>query len=121
MPYAKDMLYKTREFFEQFQQQDAIVIEDNSVDFDRWIFDRDLFKQKLESELPCNDFFAWCMSSLKKDFTEVDTEKFFAVANLLFDEDLLIEYNNRSERTLIETKNSSISVPKLKIIPNGIS
>ncbi len=121
MPYAKDMLYKTREFFEQFQQQDAILVEDNSVDFDRWIFDRDLFKHKLESELPCNDFFAWCMSSLKKDFTEVDTEKFFAVANLLFDEDLLIEYNNRSERTQIETKNSTISVPKLKIIPNGIS
>jgi len=33
----------------------------------------------------------------------------------------MIEYHKKAERTEIETRTSTISVPKLKIIPNGIS
>ncbi|MEY3398914.1 MAG: hypothetical protein RL220_1508, partial [Bacteroidota bacterium] len=120
MPQAKDMYHKTKEFFEQFTSQEPLVIEDTKVDFDRWIFDRELFKDKLEHELPLTDFFSWCMKTLKHDFSNVDTDKLFAVANLLFDEDLLIEFNKKAERLNIKTQSSTLTVPKLKIYRNGL-
>ncbi|MCC6601349.1 MAG: hypothetical protein IT223_11860 [Crocinitomicaceae bacterium] len=117
MVYAKDMLYKVREFFEQFQQNEAIVFEDDTADFDKWIFDRDLFKSRLQEQLPVNDFFNWCVKMLAKDFKEIETEKFFAMTGLLFDEDLSIEFPKKNERTTIMTTMSKISVPKLKVEP----
>jgi hypothetical protein len=50
MVYAKDMLYKVREFFEQFSTNEIITLEDGVVDFDKWIFDRDHFKGKLSEK-----------------------------------------------------------------------
>lgn len=117
MVYAKDMLFKVREFFEQFQIDDVIILEEDNTEFDRWIFDRELFKSKLNESLPVNDFFGWCYKMLQKDFVEIETEKFFAVTGLLFDEDLQIEFPKKSERVLIKTTTSSISVPKIKIEP----
>jgi hypothetical protein len=47
MVYAKDMYFKVREFFEQFQIEAPVIVENSEADFDRWIFDRTLFKEKL--------------------------------------------------------------------------
>ncbi|MFN9970793.1 MAG: hypothetical protein ACK58T_12950, partial [Phycisphaerae bacterium] len=91
MAYSKDMLFKVREFFEQFQQPDVVYLEDGVSDFDKWIFDRDYFLGQLRNQMPVNDFFGWCVKMLNKDFDHIDTEKFFALTGLLFDEDLSIE------------------------------
>jgi hypothetical protein len=117
MVYAKDMLYKVREFFEQFANEEPVVLEDGVTDFDRWIFDREFFKAKLNESMPVNDFFGWCVKTLHKDFENLDTDKFFALTGLLFDEDLTIEFPKKSERVLISTTTSKISVPKLKVEP----
>jgi hypothetical protein len=117
MVYAKDMLYKVREFFEQFANEEPVVLEDGVTDFDRWIFDREFFKSKLNESMPVNDFFGWCAKTLHKDFENLDTDKFFALTGLLFDEDLAIEFPKKSERVLISTTTSKISVPKLKVEP----
>jgi hypothetical protein len=117
MVYAKDMLYKVREFFEQFANEEPVVLEDGVTDFDRWIFDREFFKSKLNESMPVNDFFGWCAKTLNKDFENLDTDKFFALTGLLFDEDLSIEFPKKSERVLISTTTSKISVPKLKVEP----
>jgi hypothetical protein len=117
MVYAKDMLYKTREFFEQFSTNDYITLEDGIVDFDKWIFDRDHFKSNLTKSLPVNDFFGWCYKELQKDFTEIETEKFFALCGLLFDGDLQIEFPKKAERITLNTTTSKISLPKIKIEP----
>jgi len=117
MVYAKDMLYKVREFFEQFSVNDYVTLEDSVVDFDKWIFDRDLFKGNLTKSLPVNDFFSWCYKELQKDFQDIETDKFFALCGLLFDGDLQIEFPKKSERVTLTTTTSSISLPKIKVEP----
>jgi hypothetical protein len=117
MVYAKDMLFKVREFFDQFANEEQVILEDVETEFDRWIFDREFFKSKLTAQLPVNDFFGWCMKMLNKDFEKIDTDKFFALSGLLFDEDLQIEFPKKNERTTINTTTSKLSVPKLKVEP----
>ncbi|MFN8699130.1 MAG: hypothetical protein ACK500_02290 [Flavobacteriales bacterium] len=117
MVYSKDMLFKVREFFEQFQQPDVVYLEDGVSDFDKWIFDREHFKSQLKAQMPVNDFFGWCVKMLHKDFDHIDTEKFFALTGLLFDEDISIEFPKKNERVTITTNTSRISVPKIKIEP----
>ena len=117
MVYAKDMLYKVREFFEQFSVNEPITLEDGVVDFDKWIFDRDHFKGKLLANMPVNDFFGWCHKELRKDFVDIDTDKFFALCGLLFDSDLQIEFPKKAERVNLTTTTSKISLPKLKVEP----
>jgi hypothetical protein len=111
------MLFKVREFFEQFQQPDVVYLEDGVSDFDKWIFDREHFKSQLKAQMPVNDFFGWCVKMLHKDFDHIDTEKFFALTGLLFDEDISIEFPKKNERVTITTNTSRISVPKIKIEP----
>jgi hypothetical protein len=117
MVYAKDMYFKVREFFEQFQVEGPVIVEEGVSDFDKWIFDRSLFKEKLAENMPVTDFFTWCFKALKKDFSEIETEKYFAVTGLLFDEDLQIDYSKKGERIEIKTTTSVLSVPKLKVEP----
>jgi hypothetical protein len=117
MVYSKDMLFKVREFFEQFQQPDVVYLEDGVSDFDKWIFDREHFKSQLKAQMPVNDFFGWCVKMLHKDFDHIDTEKLFALTGLLFDEDISIEFPKKNERVTITTNTSRISVPKIKIEP----
>jgi hypothetical protein len=117
MVYAKDMLYKVREFFEQFSVNDYVTLEDGVVDFDKWIFDRELFKSNLTKSLPVNDFFSWCYKELEKDFQDIETDKFFALCGLLFDGDLQIEFPKKAERVTLTTTTSTISLPKIKIEP----
>jgi hypothetical protein len=115
MVYAKDMLFKVKEFFEQFETQEAVYYEETDADFDKWIFDRDLFMTQLNAELPVKDFFGWCSKMLLKDFSHIETEKFFAITGLLFDEALNVEFPKKDERTTIETLNARIDLPKIKI------
>ncbi len=117
MVYAKDMLYKVREFFEQFSVNEYVTLEDGVVDFDKWIFDRELFKGNLTKSLPVNDFFSWCYKELQKDFQDIETDKFFALCGLLFDGDLQIEFPKKAERVTLTTTTSTISLPKIKIEP----
>lgn len=117
MVYAKEMLYKVREFFEQFSVNDYVTLEDGVVDFDKWIFDRELFKGNLAKSLPVNDFFSWCYKELQKDFQDIETDKFFALCGLLFDGDLQIEFPKKAERVTLTTTTSTISLPKIKIEP----
>jgi hypothetical protein len=117
MPYAKDMLYKTLEFFEQFSQAEVVMYEESDADFDKWIFDREAFMTKLQSQLPVNDFFGWCFKTLQKDFEHIETEKYFALTGLLFDESLQIDFPSKAERVEIKTTTSHLSVPKLKVEP----
>lgn len=117
MTYAKDMLFKVKEFFEQFSNNEAVLLEDGVSDFDKWIFDREAFRKRLNAVMPCEDFFGWCYDSLKKDFPEIETDKFFALCGLLFDEDLHLEFPAKAERVIVNTTNSRISVPKLRVEP----
>jgi hypothetical protein len=115
MVYAKDMLFKVKEFFEQFEHQEAVYYEEVDTQFDKWIFDREVFMGQLNADLPVKDFFGWCSKMLLKEFPNIETEKFFAITGLLFDEHLNVEFPKKDERTVIETLNARINLPKIKI------
>ena len=70
---------------------------------------------QLNAELPVKDFFGWCSKMLLKEFPNIETEKFFAITGLLFDEQLNVEFPKKDERTVIETLNARINLPKIKI------
>jgi hypothetical protein len=115
MVYAKDMLFKVKEFFEQFEHQEAVYYEEVDTQFDKWIFDREVFMGQLNADLPVKDFFGWCSKMLLKEFPNIETEKFFAITGLLFDEQLNVEFPKKDERTVVETLNARINLPKIKI------
>ncbi|MBL7942500.1 MAG: hypothetical protein JNM00_07025, partial [Flavobacteriales bacterium] len=115
--YAKDMLYKVREFFQQFEHPENVYLEEDNDPFDKWIFDREMYKGKLNAELPVTDFFNWCVKELGTSFSEIETEKFFAMTGLIFDEEFSIEYNTEGARTNIRTTTSKLTVPMLRIEP----
>jgi hypothetical protein len=113
--YAKDMLYKVREFFQQFEHPENVYLEEDNAPFDKWIFDRELYKSKLNAVLPVPDFFNWCVKELGSSFPEIETEKFFAMTGLIFDEEFSIEYNPEGARAGIRTTTSQLTVPLLRI------
>lgn len=104
--------------FEQFAQAEVVMYEESEADFDKWIFDREAFMNKLQSQLPVNDFFGWCYKALQNDFDHIETEKFFALTGLLFDESLQIDFPKKNERVELKTTTSHLSVPKLKVEPS---
>jgi hypothetical protein len=58
---------------------------------------------------------------LKSDYKEIETDKFFALTALLFEEGIRIEVENDYDRQLIKTSQMTLRVPKLKIVRYGIS
>ncbi|GAB4343453.1 MAG: hypothetical protein OHK0038_23530 [Flammeovirgaceae bacterium] len=79
--------------WERLQEDKSFVLQptENEV-FDTWFFDletKNYYKKKLIQDLPIDNFFEWCYTSLQAEFQEKDiqninTEKFFAVSSLLF-------------------------------------
>jgi hypothetical protein len=72
-------------------------------------------------QLPLDSFFEWCGLTLKSDYKEIETDKFFALTALLFEEGISIEVENDYDRQLIKTSQMTLRVPKLKIVRYGIS
>ncbi len=119
--YSKDIYYSTKEYFEQFRQQENIVIEENSIDYDKWIYNKVYYMDRLKEQLPVENFFSWCENILKYEDPILSQEKFFALVTLLFEEELLIEFMPTDEKTKIKTSGATYLVPQIKLYYNGIS
>lgn len=115
-PYSKNIFLNTKEFFEQFIDEEDVYIEENTVDAEQWIFNKQLFKFKLKQESPVEDFFSWCKTQLTDEYKEVDPDKFFAMCTMLFEEDIEKEFSEKGARVKIKTTTSKITVPKIKIL-----
>ncbi|MDZ4668350.1 MAG: hypothetical protein SGJ00_10745 [bacterium] len=120
-PYSNDMYLNAKEYLEQFATEEAIFLEDPMMLSDKWVFNKDLYKSKLMNQLPLDSFFEWCGLTLKGDYKEIETDKFFALTALLFEDGIMIELDNQAERQLINTSQMTLRVPKLKIARYGIS
>jgi len=114
--YNKNLFFHTKEFFEQFIEEEEVFIEDNPVDHEQWIFNKTNVKAKLKEQVPVQDFFSWCKDELMNEFNEVDAEKFFAMCTLLFEEDIEKEFSDKGSKTKIKTPHSKMTVPKIKIL-----
>jgi hypothetical protein len=114
--YNKNLFFHTKEFFEQFMDEEEVFIDEQQLDHEQWIFNKTIVKAKLKEQVPVQDFFTWCRNELMVEFKEVDAEKFFAMCTLLFEEDLEKEFSDKGTRVKIKTAHSKMLVPKIKIL-----
>ncbi len=120
-PYSNDMYMNAKEYLEQFAIDETIILEDPTMLSDKWVFNKDLYKARMMDQLPMDSFFEWCGLTLRGDYEKIETDKFFALTALLFEEGISIELEDLNDRQLINTSNMTLRVPKLKIARYGIS
>jgi hypothetical protein len=114
--YNKNLFFHTKEFFEQFMDEEEVFIEDDPQTHEQWIFNKTNVKARLKEQVPVQDFFTWCRNELMAEFKEVDAEKFFAMCTLLFEEDLEKEFSDKGSKVKIKTQHAKMTVPKIKIL-----
>jgi len=115
--------------WERLQENESFVLQPTeNVASDNWFFDletKNYYKKKLVQDLPIDNFFQWCYTSLQMEFQEtecIDTEKFFAVSSLLFlDEEFEKDFKIQLD-TVFETEKFEIcladfilEVPKIHL------
>lgn len=120
-PYSNQIYLNTKEYFEQFINPQEAVIDDDTQETERWIFNKLHYKKRLLEKLPLENFFDWCGEQLKDEKNEITNEKVFALIGLLFEEDLTVSYSEKNEIIKIKTATTTLNVPKLIVKQNGVS
>ncbi len=121
VPYSNNIYLNTKEFFEQYLNSTPTFIDEAEVATEKWIFDKELYKEKLTKDLPVDDFFSWCAKELKQEYKQLEESKFFSLTGLLFEEDLFLELPQKGEHSKIKTNDFTLQVPKIKINTHGLS
>ncbi|MFN5629255.1 MAG: hypothetical protein ACK48W_08200 [Bacteroidota bacterium] len=121
VPYSNNIYLNTKEFFEQYLNSTPTFIDEAEIATEKWIFDKELYKEKLTKDLPVDDFFSWCAKELKQEYKQLEESKFFSLTGLLFEEDLFLELPQKGEHSKIKTNDFTLQVPKIKINTHGLS
>ena len=119
LPYNLD--FNIAKEFEKYKAQPPVYAEDHEGIMPMfWHFDRDQYKTKLLHQLPLNNFFLWCYTTLHEENEIVEKDKFFALSTLVFETDIITEISKQHiELTLL---NEIITAPIIKIEnANGLS
>lgn len=119
--YSRTIYLNAREYFEQFEDMDDFYIDDDTSLHDNWIFNREAYRTKMEAKLPIDNFFGWAVETLETEYTKIETDKFFALMGLLFEDDLVLEVNDDIKTQKIYTDELALKVPMIKISKYGIS
>ncbi len=113
--YSDNIFLNTKEFFEQFTKEDAVYLDDERAEKDKWIFNKKFYKNKLQSDLPVNDFFVWCAQTLAEEYKTIELAKFFELVGLVFEKDIDPQFTGEVELQEIKTDKSTIRFPKITI------
>lgn len=113
--YNKNVYFNTLEYFEQFYNQEDVVYEEQSISSEKWVFNMDKYKVTMRKKLPIESFFEWASKELDYEFREVESEKFFSLCTLLFEEDIKIHVDEEAKRQKINTQEATYLVPRIKI------
>lgn len=119
--YSRSIYLNAREYFEQFEDMDNFYLEEDGTLHDNWIFNREAYRTKLEQKLPIDNFFGWAVDTLETEYEKIETEKFFALMGLLFEEDFQLEVTDEIKTQKIYTDELALKVPMIKISKYGIS
>jgi len=121
-PYNDSMYFNAKEFVDQFTQMNEIYLDDPEFSAaDKWIFNKEQYMTKLTQELPVKNFFEWAGKTLRSEYKEIETEKFFSLSTLLFEDSIELEFDPTADRQVIRTSEMNLRVPKIKIKRNGLS
>lgn len=115
VPYSHTIFINTKEFFEQFTDEDEVIFEEEIPEIEKWIFNKIAYKQKLKEEGVVEDFFSWSAELIKQEYRVIDPDKFFSMATLLFEDDVKIEYPSKPSHSRIKSGDYIYKVPKLNV------
>lgn len=113
--YNKFIYENTKEYFEQFKNEEEVIIVEDSQQTNDWLFDKSRYKETLEKNLPLEDFFKWCENSIKLENENFSFDNFFMVTSLLFEEDYEISVNKDGKKISLSNEESELIMPKLTI------
>lgn len=113
--YNRFICENTKEYFEQFKYEDEIIVVEDSQETNDWLFDKSKYKENLNKNLPVEDFFKWCESSIKQESENFSFDNFFMVTSLLFEEEYEISVNKDGKKISISDENSELIMPNLTI------
>ena len=113
--YNAFILENTREYFDQFKNEEDVFIEEETDIVEKWIFNKSEYKSQLNSKLPVDDFFTWCKTSLENENKHFDFDDYFMVTSLIFEEDYELQQDKENRNISFKTKQGELLMPKLKI------
>jgi len=113
--YNKFVYENTKEYFEQFQNEEEVFVIEDSQQANDWLFDKSKYKEILNQNLPVDDFFKWCESSIKEENEDFSFDNFFMVTGLLFEEDYDVSVSKDRKNISVSNENSELIMPKLTI------
>ncbi len=110
----KDFHTEAEFFVDQFNYKTSDVYYEEQIEELEWLPDSAFFKEQLVKTENVEDFYLWCYNALKQHTDEITLSKFFSLTNLLLEDDLVAEYKT-DERNIINLKDASIKIPKVKV------
>jgi hypothetical protein len=113
--YNRFIYENTKEYFEQFKNEEEVIVVEDSQQTNDWLFDKSKYKETLDKKLPVNDFFKWCESSIKQENENFSFDNFFMITSLLFEEDYEISVNKDEKKISISNDEMELIMPKLTI------
>lgn len=113
--YNKFVYENTKEYFDQFQHEEDIIVVEDFEQTNDWLFDKSKYKETLNQNLPIDDFFKWCEHSIKEENEDFSFDNFFMVTSLLFEEDYEVSVSKVGKSVSISNENSELIMPKLTI------
>lgn len=120
-PYSNDMYFNAKEYVEQFANEETIIIDDTLNEAEMWVFNKEKYRHEMMAALPIPNYFEWAGKRLKAEYKNLETDKFFALSSLLFEDGIDLEVDPKSDRQVIKTSQMNLRVPKIKISKDGLS
>ncbi len=121
-PFNDSMYFNALEYVNEYQQNTEIYLDDPQLSVgDKWIFNKNVYLEKLTKELPVSNFFEWAGNTLRNEYDKIETEKFFSLTSLLFEDSLELEFDSDAERQMISTSEMNLRLPKINIKQHGLS
>ena len=114
-PYNPFIYENTKEYLEQFKNEEDVFIEEEANEIEQWIFDKNEYKSQLNSSLPVADFFSWCKAAVEEDKKDFDIQSYFMVTSLIFEEEYDIELDHDQRSISVETEKAEFIMPKFSI------
>jgi hypothetical protein len=114
------MYFNAKEYMEQFGNEESIVLNDDVLPGNMWLFNKERYTKEMMKALPISNYFEWVGKHLRNEYKVVETDKFFALTGLLFEDGLNLDVDPKSDKQVIKTTQMNLRVPKIKITKDGL-
>lgn len=101
-------------YLEHFKVATKIFIEDEDPEIDKWLPDTVYFKEKLQNNLPIENFFEWCYETLREEEVKLDMMKYSTISNLIYEKEFDAEFVNE-KRINLELEDVILTLPKVNL------